>query len=47
MRPVPFVLKEAVDRELDCLEAKGSLERVTCSECTALVVPVPKTEGQI
>ena len=46
-RPVPFALKEAIDRELDRLEAEGILERVTYSEWAAPVVPVPKTEGQI
>ena len=33
-RPVPFALK-AIDRELDHLEAKGILERVTYSEWAA------------
>ena len=46
-RPVPFALKEAIDRELDRLEAEGILERVAYSEWAASVVPVPKTEGQI
>ena len=46
-RPVSFALKEAIDRELDRLEAEGILERVTYSEWAAPVVPVPKTEGQI
>ena len=46
-RPVPFALKEAIDRELDRLEAEGILEPVRYSEWAAPVVPVPKTEGQI
>ena len=46
-RPVPFALKAAIDRELDCLENEGILEPVTYSEWAAPVVPVPKTEGQI
>ena len=46
-QPVPFALKEAIDRELDWLEAEGILERVTYSEWAAPVVPVPKTKGQI
>ena len=46
-RPVPFALKEAIDRELDRLEAEGILEPVMYSEWAAPVVPVPKTEGQI
>ena len=46
-RPVPFALKGAIDRELDCLEADGILERVTYSEWAVPVVPVPKTEGQL
>ena len=40
-------MKEAIDRELDRLEAEGILEPVTYSEWAAPVVPVPKTEGQI
>ena len=46
-RPVPFALNGAIDRELDRLKADGILEKVTCSEWTAPVVPVPKTEGQL
>ena len=46
-RPVPFALKGATDRELDCLEADGILEEVTYSEWAAPVVPAPKTEGQL
>ena len=46
-RSVPFALKETIEKELDRLEAKGILEKVTHSEWAAPVVPVPKAEGQI
>ena len=46
-RSVPFVLNETIEKELDRLEAKGILEKVTHSEWAAPVVPVPKAEGQI
>ena len=46
-RPVPFALKEAIERELDRLEADGVLEKVTYSKWEAPVVPVPKSESQI
>ena len=46
-RSVPFVLNETIEKELDRLEAKDILEKVTHSEWAAPVVPVPKTEGQI
>ena len=46
-RPVPFALKSAVERELDCLESDGILEKVSYSEWAAPIVPVPKTDGNI
>ena len=37
-RSVPFALKETIEKELDRLEAKGILEKVTHSECPRLKV---------
>ena len=34
-RPVPFAIKEALEQEIDCLEAKGILEKVKHSEWAA------------
>ena len=41
-RPVPFALKPAIDRELDCLEGEGIVEKVLHSQWAAPVVSVPK-----
>ena len=38
-RPVPFALKQAVEQELDRLEALGIIEKVTHSQCAAPLVP--------
>ena len=46
-RPVPFALKQAVERELDRLEGEGIIEKVSHSQWAAPVVPVPKNNGQI
>ena len=46
-RPVPFALKQAIDRELDRLEGEGIIEKVSHSHWAAPVVPVPKGDGQI
>ena len=46
-RPVPFALKQAIDRELDRLEGEGIVEKVSHSQWAAPVVPVPKGDGQI
>lgn len=46
-RPVPFALKQAVERELDRLEGEGIIEKVSHSEWAAPVVPVPKNNGKI
>ncbi|XP_077522693.1 uncharacterized protein LOC144133464 [Amblyomma americanum] len=44
-RPVPFALREAVEKELSDLEKKGVIERVTQSEWATPLVVVPKKEG--
>ena len=46
-RPVPFALKEAVEVELDRLEAAGIIEKVTHSSWAAPIVPVPKGDGRL
>jgi len=46
-RPVPFALREAVERELDRLEKAGIIEKVKYSQWAAPVVPVPKGDGQL
>ena len=43
--PVPFALKEAIGQELDRLERRGILEKVTYSEWAAPIVAVPKPNG--
>ena len=44
-RPIPFAIKEAVGAELDKLEASGIIEKVSCSDWAAPIVPVPKANG--
>ena len=44
---MPFSLKEAVGKELDCLESQGILTKVNHSEWAAPIVVVPKGDGQI
>ena len=46
-RPVPFAVKDAIERELDRLEKAGIVEKVTHSDWAAPVVVVPKGDGQI
>ena len=46
-RPVPFALKQSIERELDHLEGEGIIEKVTHSQWAAPVVPVPKGDGRI
>ena len=43
-RPVPFALKGAVEQELNRLEEKGILRKVSHSDWAAPILPVPKTE---
>eukprot|EP00731_Ephydatia_muelleri_P017067 Em0010g165a len=46
-RTVPFALREAVEKELDCLEQEGVIKKVDHSEWAAPIVVVPKGDGQI
>ena len=46
-RPVPFALKEPIERELDRLEDSGVLEKVSHSDWAAPIVAVPKSDGTI
>ena len=46
-RTVPFVLKEAIEQELNRLEQDGIIEKVTYSPWAAPIVPVPKGDGRI
>ena len=46
-RPVPFALKEAVERELDRLEMAGVIEKTTHSDWAAPIVVVPKKNGTV
>ena len=42
-----YTLKEAIERELDHLEAAGIVEKVTHSKWAAPIVPVPKEGGKL
>lgn len=46
-RPVPFALKEGVEKELDRLQAAGIIEPIIFSEWAAPIVAVPKRDGSI
>ena len=46
-RPMPFALKEAVEKELNRLEKLGILKKVSHSEWAAPIVLVPKNEAQL
>lgn len=46
-RPVPFAMKDAVDRELERLEDMGVLEKVTHSDWAAPIVAIPKGNGDV
>ena len=42
-RPVPYVIRGAIERDLERLASLGVLKKITHIEWAALVVPVPKT----
>ena len=44
-RPVPFVIKEDVGRELDRLESDGVIQKIPHSQWASPIVPVPKSDG--
>ena len=46
-RSVPFVIKEAIELELDRLEASRILKKVTYSDWAAPIIAVPKKDGNI
>ena len=46
-RPVPYSLKDKIDKELDKLMEQGVIEKVSTSEWATPIVPVPKANGDI
>ena len=46
-RPVPFALREKIDRALDRAVRQGTLERVDNSEWSSPTVNVPKSDGDV
>ena len=46
-RTVPFALRGAVEQELNRLEEKGILKKVSHSEWATPIVPVPKKDGKV
>ena len=46
-RPLPFAIKEQVERELDRLVEQGILKKVDYSDWAAPIVPVPKSDGAV
>ena len=46
-RPVPFTLKEPIEKELQRLEEAKVIEKVPFSEWAAPIVPVPKVDGKV
>ena len=46
-RSMPYAIKDAVERDIERLEALGVLEKVRSSDWAAPIVPVPKSDGGI
>ena len=46
-RSIPFAIKEAVEKELEHLEAEGIIEKVDSSEWAAPIVPISKGDGHL
>ena len=46
-RPLPFALRQRVEKELDRLEAEQVIAPVQFSEWAAPIVPVPKSNGMV
>ena len=46
-RPVPYSLKDKIDKELDKLLNQGVIEKVNTSDWATPIVPVPKPNGDV
>ena len=45
--PVPYALKETIERDLERLEQSGVIEKVNYSDWATPMVPVPKPDGSV
>ena len=46
-RPMPYAFHGAIERDLECLEMLGVIERVNHSDWATPVVPIPKADGSV
>ena len=46
-RPVPFALKDCIEKELDSLQSAGIIEPVVYSEWATPIVLIPKKNGRM
>ena len=46
-RPVPYAMRNLVEKELECLQLQGIIEPVKFSDWAAPIVPVLKKDGNI